>query len=120
MMSANPSGAGQRQFRMHAVTKNDETRVRCSGRLTSDSSEYFKEQVKAQISQAGRIVLDLTDLTHMDSSGLGALVSIYVSCKSAKCQLEMINLSKNVRELLGLTKVLSLFEACGSYMVRMP
>ena len=119
-MSAHPAGAVQRPFRMQAVTKNKETRVRCSGRLTSDASESFKERIKAQIPQSRRIVLDLTDLTHMDSSGLGAVVSIYVSCKSAKCELELINLSKNVRELLGLTKVLSLFEACGSYMVKMP
>ena len=119
-MSANPGSAVQRQFRMHSVTRNDETRVRCSGRLSSDASESFKQQLKELIPQSRRIVLDLTDLTHMDSSGLGAVVSIYVSCKSAKCELELINLSKNVRELLGLTKVLSLFEACGSYMVKMP
>ena len=119
-MSTHPAGVQTRQFRMHSVTKNEETRVRCSGRLTSDSSEAFKQQVKAEMAQSRRIVLDLTDLTHMDSSGLGAVVSIYVSCKNAKCELELINLSKNVRELLGLTKVLSLFEACGAYMLRMP
>lgn len=117
-MSSQPRSA--RFFRIQIVTKDGETRVRCSGRLNSEASEGFKSDVKALIPQTRRLVLDLTDLTHMDSSGLGALVSIYVSCKNAKCELELINLSRNVRELLGLTKVLSLFEACGAYMVKMP
>lgn len=118
-MGATPN-APSRQFRMNEVTKNGVTTIRCSGRLRSEHCEHFKQHVKALIPESQRMVLDLTDLDSMDSSGLGAVVSVYVSCRTATCPLELINLSKQVRELLGLTKVLSLFEACGSYGIRIP
>ena len=119
-MSADSPNPRLRPFHMQTVTKNDVTTIRCSGRLKTESCENFKQHVKALIPESRRIILDLTELEHMDSSGLGAIVSLYVSCRGAKCPLELVNLSKNVRELLGLTKVLSLFEDCGKYMVKMP
>ena len=67
-----------------------------------------------------RIVLDLTGLTYMDSMGLGAIASLYVSARTAGCRLELINLSKRVRELFSITNMLSLFEVCGDNSVRIP
>jgi len=58
-------------------------------------------------------VLDLADLTHMDSMGLGALVRLMVSAKSKGCSLELLHLGKRVRELLGLTHVLGCFTIIG-------
>jgi len=59
------------------------------------------------------IVLDLTDLQWVDSMGLGTLVRLYVGCKAAGCKLELINLGKRVRELLGLTNLLGIFAEMG-------
>jgi anti-anti-sigma factor len=56
----------------------------------------------------------------MDSSGLGALVALYISAKGAKCQLQLVNLSPRIRDLLSLTNVLSVFEECGRCGTRMP
>jgi anti-sigma B factor antagonist len=56
-----------------------------------------------------RIVLDLTDLAFVDSMGLGTLVRLYVSARSAGSCLELINLGKQIREILGITNLLSLF-----------
>ena len=55
----------------------------------------------------------------MDSSGLGAVVGVYVTAKKAGCDLQLINLSKRVRELLGLTNLLSVFETTGQYFIKM-
>jgi anti-anti-sigma regulatory factor len=44
----------------------------------------------------------------MDSAGLGTLVALYISSKNANCELYLANLSKPVRDLLGLSHVLSL------------
>jgi anti-sigma B factor antagonist len=41
--------------------------------------------------------------------GLGTLVRLYVSAKSAGCDLELINIGKKIREMLAITKVLSAF-----------
>jgi anti-sigma B factor antagonist len=54
-------------------------------------------------------VLDLTELTHMDSMGLGTLVRLYVSTKSAGCELKLINLGPKIRQLLSVTNLLSVF-----------
>ncbi|HEV2348888.1 MAG TPA: STAS domain-containing protein [Terriglobia bacterium] len=94
--------------------------VKCSGHLTFDVSADFKTQLRALIPNAKKIVLDLTDLAYMDSAGLGAVVSVYVSAKKSGCELQLINLSKRVRELLGITHLLTTFAACSEYNIKMP
>jgi anti-anti-sigma factor len=76
--------------------------------------------VKALIPQTKRIVLDLTDLTHMDSMGLGTLVRLYVSARAAGCDLELVNLGKRIRQLLGMTNLMSFFTIIGENDVRVP
>ncbi len=92
----------------------------CSGRLTAGLTTNLKEKVKDLIPRAKLIVLDLTDLQYMDSSGLGAIVGLYVSARRANRDLRLVNLNKRVRELLGMTNLLSVFEACGQYFTKMP
>jgi len=87
--------------------------VRCHGKLVAGVSDVLYADVSQLIPHASRIVLDLTGVTHMDSMGLGTLVRLYVSAKSAGCDLELINLGKRIRELLGVTNLLSLFTAIG-------
>jgi len=82
-----------------------------------DDVLYLK--VRQLIPDSKRIVLDLTDLTHVDSMGLGALVRLYVSARSAGCDLELINLGKQVRQLLGTTNLLSVFTVIGEHGIRM-
>jgi anti-anti-sigma regulatory factor len=48
------------------------------------------------------------------------LVRLYVSAKSAGCELELINLGKRIRELLGVTHLLSVFAICGEQGIKMP
>ena len=89
------------------------TRIRCSGKLVIGSTGILQTEVRSMLPGAKRIVLDLTDLGYMDSSGLGAIIGLYVSVESAGGRLEVINLSARVRELFSITNVLSLFEVCG-------
>ena len=55
----------------------------------------------------------------MDGAGLGALVRLYVSAKSAGCVLELVNMGKSIRQLLGVTHLLSVLEAVGRNNIRM-
>jgi anti-anti-sigma factor len=95
------------------------TRVSCIGWLTADVAAEFKQEVRALIPQTERLVLDLNEVAFMDSSGLGAIISIYVTAKKTPCELQLINLSKKVRDLLGMTNLLSVFESCGQFGARM-
>ncbi|MFZ0744130.1 MAG: STAS domain-containing protein [Terracidiphilus sp.] len=81
--------------------------VKCHGKLVAGVSDVLYTRVSQLIPGTSRIVLDLTDLTHMDSMGLGTVVRLYVSAKSAGCCLELINLGKGIRRLLGVTNLLS-------------
>lgn len=94
--------------------------VRCHGKLVAGVSDMFYDKVHQLIPGRKRIVLDLSDLTRMDSMGLGTLVRLYVSAKSAGCRLELINLGKQVRELLGMTHLWDVFAnigECGTKMM---
>jgi anti-sigma B factor antagonist len=94
--------------------------VQCSGILTSANSAILKTHVRELIPQTKCVVLDLTELSRMDSSGLGAVVAVYISAKNEGSTLELINLSPRIRELFGLSNLLSVFETCGRYGTRLP
>jgi anti-sigma B factor antagonist len=92
--------------------------VICSGKLTAEIAAEFKQEVRALIPQTKRIVLDLNEVGFIDSSGLGAIVGVYVSARKATCELQLINLSKKIREMLGMTKMLSVFETASQFGTR--
>ncbi len=119
-MSADLANASAPCLKLKCYRTDDATVVECSGLLTAQFAATLKTEVKPLIRNAKRVVLDLTDLTYMDSSGLGAIVSLYVSAKGASCDLRLINFNKRIRELLGITHLLSVFEACGQYNIRIP
>jgi anti-anti-sigma factor len=87
------------------------TTVKCHGRLLSENSKQIKDLIKPLIDAGGRrIVIDLGDIEHLDSSGLGALVSLKVSAiNKGLVKLELVNLSPRVAELLKLTSLTELF-----------
>ena len=113
-------GTPVRSLRMRIQRSPEQTVVILSGRLTAEVSAAFKEQVKGLLPEAPRLVLDLTDLQHMDSSGLGALVAVYVSARGARRELDLVNLNQRIRELLRISNLLSLFGSCGFYLNKIP
>ena len=76
--------------------------------------------MREHIPRTKRVVLDFNELVRMDSAGLGAIVGLYVSAKKEKCELLLFNYNKSVRDLLGLTSLLSMFEDCARTGMRMP
>ena len=78
--------------------------VKLHGTLTSGDAAALRELVKPLIEKGGHIQLDCTDITRIDSSGLGALVGLKVSAvHHGNCTLELVNLSPKVKELLRIT-----------------
>lgn len=93
--------------------------VHCSGRLVSELNQQLNIEVGKLLPGPKRIVLDFEHLTHMDSSGLGTLVRLYVHAKSAGCVLEVANMGKSIRNLLGVTHLLSVLQSVGEHPPRM-
>ena len=100
---------------LHISNSEDAIVIQCVGTLMLESSDFLKREVKNRIPEKGRMVLDLSEVTRMDSSGLGALVALYLSARGRGCAFNLINLSKQVRDLLGLSNLLSVFESYGRY-----
>jgi anti-sigma B factor antagonist len=102
------------------IDRNDQRAiVRCHGQLVSGLTDILYSKVRPMIPENKRIVLDLSDLTYMDSMGLGTLVSLYTSARGAGCEMQLLNIGKRVRELLGLTNLLSVFAIIGEHGVRL-
>jgi anti-anti-sigma factor len=118
-MSSDPS-ISTRSLHLHTSAWEEEAMVRCTGRLTAETSSHLKTEVKALLAHKKRVVLDLSELGYMDSSGLGTLVGLYISAKGAKCELQLLNLSPRMRELFSMTNLLSVFETCGRTGTRLP
>ncbi len=93
--------------------------VHCGGKLVAGVGDTLFIKVRQLMPHTKRIVLDLTNLTRVDSMGLGTLVRLYVSARSAGCQLELMNLGKQVRTLLGTTGLMSVFVVIGEHGIKM-
>ena len=83
--------------------------VKCHGRLVAGTSEEFYQEVKQLLPQTKRIVVDLAELTYVDSMGIGALVRLYVSARHEGCELKLLHLGKQLRNVLKMTNLLSVF-----------
>ena len=57
------------------------------------------------------IVLNLADVRYIDSSGLGELVSCYLAAERQGCKIKLANLDGRMKDVLVLTRLLSLFES---------
>jgi anti-sigma B factor antagonist len=79
--------------------------VRCTGRITSDTTQSLKATVKPLFSESKRVLLDLTDVNHLDSSGLGAIIGLYVSAKFANCHLKVTYSNESLKKLFSITRL---------------
>jgi anti-sigma B factor antagonist len=85
----------------------DTSLVKCHGKLVLGVCDVLYSKVRELIPASKCVTLDLTDLTHMDSMGLGTIVRLYVSAKASGCVLRLINMGPRIRQLLGITNLLS-------------
>jgi anti-sigma B factor antagonist len=100
--------------------EGDSVLVKCKGRLVFGHTDVLNEGVKDLLPKSRRIVIDLAEVTYMDSSGLGTIVRIYVSAKTSRCELQLLNLAPQVRQIFGVSRIISLFEPLGEHNIRFP
>lgn len=88
------------------------TIVDLSGRLVlGEGTSTLREVIQDLISRSQtKVLLNLADVSYIDSSGLGALVSGYTTLTSKQGQLKLLNLTRKVHDLLQITKLLTVFE----------
>ncbi|HET7893864.1 MAG TPA: STAS domain-containing protein [Candidatus Sulfotelmatobacter sp.] len=91
-------------------TKLGEALVHGTGRITAENADTLQVTVRQLIPDCKLIVLDLTGIDYIDSSGLGALVGLYLAAARVNCQLELSNPKPRVRDLLKISKITTVFE----------
>ena len=87
--------------------------VDLSGRITlGDGSGVVRETVKDMLKGGQKnLLLNLGDVSYIDSSGLGELVGAYATSANQGAQIKLLNVQKRVHDLLQLTKLYTVFES---------
>ena len=90
----------------------DVTILRLTGRLELEEGDLvFRDYVNRLVAEGRvKIVLDLKDVTYIDSSGLGMLVSKYVSTRNRDGTIKLLNLTRRSNHLMGITRLATVFE----------
>lgn len=82
-----------------------------SGKITlGEASGKLRGAVQDALASSKKILLNLADVNYIDSAGLGELVSAFTTVKNAGGELKLLNLTKKVRDLLVITKLLTVFD----------
>jgi anti-anti-sigma factor len=98
--------------RLSDPDEGETVRVSCQGEIVAGTSETIKEVLRPLIFEYRHVVVDCQGVSYLDSMGLGALVGLKVSANNTgKCQLEFVNLTKRVQELLRMTGLAGLFSS---------
>ncbi len=99
------------QLRISTRTVGGVLVVDCSGRVVfGEESASLRDTVKKLLSQSPNVVLSLHEVNFIDSGGLGTLVSLYTTARSAGGAVKLARLSQRVGDLLQVTKLLTIFE----------
>ena len=84
--------------------------VDVSGRLTSFETGALRDSISRLLKQGHKdIILNLTDLQYLDSSGIGELARVYVSVVKQNGQMKVIGLSSKIEEVLKITHLYQVF-----------
>jgi len=92
------------------------TVLQLSGRITlGEESNQLRTKIKDILAQGKkRLVLDLGNVSYIDSAGLGTLVAGYTSSQSQGASMKLANLTKRFREQLNITKLVTVFDVYDS------
>ncbi|MFL6350520.1 MAG: STAS domain-containing protein [Bryobacteraceae bacterium] len=105
---------------VHIEPSLDGAFVRCQGELVAGVTDILYREVRPLIPDTKRITLDFKELTYLDSMGVGTVIRLFVTAKSAGCSLELANIGARVRQVLGITRLLSVLTVIGENNIRMP
>jgi len=88
------------------------TIVDLSGRITlGEGSVILRDSIRDLVSKGkNKILLNLADVTYIDSSGIGELVSAFTTVRNQSGELKLLKLTKKVHDLLQITKLYTVFD----------
>jgi anti-sigma B factor antagonist len=80
--------------------------------LSKGGDVLLKDKVQSLLHQGyTNLLIDLSEVSYVDSAGLGELVQTYVTAKNRGGRLRLLNPTKRLKDLLVVTKLLTVFES---------
>lgn len=99
------------QLKITSRTVDGILAIECSGRIVfGEESSLLRETVREAIPKNKRIVLNLAEVSYIDSGGLGTLVALHTTAHNAGATIKLASLTKRVGDLLQVTKLLTVFD----------
>jgi anti-sigma B factor antagonist len=98
-------------LKMETRQADSVTIVSCSGRIVfGEESSVLRDFLKQILAASRQIVLNLSGVNYIDSGGLGTLVGVYSSARSAGADIKLTGLGQRLRDVLQITKLVTVFE----------
>ncbi len=96
---------------IHTRTDGDVHILDISGKITlGAATKALRQTVRNLLDHGGeKIVLNLTEVNYIDSSGIGELVNTHMTITGLGKKMVLLNLTRKIRELLVITKLLTVF-----------
>ena len=90
---------------------NGITIIDVSGRIVfGDEAAMLRDKVKGLVPTSSRLILNLAQVSYIDSGGIGTLVSLFTTARAAGGDIKLVNLTRRVGDLLQITKLITVFE----------
>ena len=98
--------------KMSSRLVGDVTVVDATGRITlGEGASVFRDMIRDLAAKGNKkILVNLADVSYIDSSGIGEMVSSFTTVTNHGGQLKLLSLTKRVKDLLQITKLYTVFE----------
>jgi anti-sigma B factor antagonist len=98
--------------KMSSRQVGDVTVVDANGRITlGEGASVFRDLIRDLAAKGNKkILINLADVSYIDSSGIGEMVSSFTTVTNHGGQLKLLSLTKRVKDLLQITKLYTVFE----------
>ena len=96
-------------------TFGDAVIIDCEGKIVfGEETAFIHHQVKDLLNQSRHLVLNLAQVTYIDSSGVGELVSLFTSAQRSGARIVLAALTGRVKDVLQITKLATIFDTYDS------
>jgi anti-sigma B factor antagonist len=103
-------------MRVTTRTRGDVTIVDLNGKITIGSGDIALRNAMHQAIESGakKVLINLHEVTTIDSSGVGELVSAYTTATNRGIRLKLVNLPDKVADILTVTQLITVFDVYDS------
>jgi anti-sigma B factor antagonist len=103
-------------MKANVLNNGDISVIELQGKITIGEGDVkLRNLIKDQLAEGRKkLVLDLKQVSYMDSSGIGELVGTFTTVKNSGGELKLANLTSKIKDIMQLTALITVFEVFDS------